>query len=331
MRADRLLMEIGLLQTEEKVTAEYLADKLEVSVRTIYRDIEALCMAGIPVIAEPGQNGGYSLPHGYKGSMYGLMHMDMYPLVLRQHGTLWKDLQLKRIDEASIKILGNAPELYKHSLLRFRERILVDQTGWFTENTSSDSFLLIRMAVMDNQSLEVKYEDASGKIREYIIEPYGMVYKAGVWYLVAYNNEKFKTYRVSRFLDVRIKEGNFERKQDFLLHEYWENSVIQYEALGEPIEVKLSVDPNFLLELPLFLGEEARKTVRLAMENINSEWYSIHWTFESLNTMTTKILSMGPNVRITEPAWAVDLIYNIIERMAKNYQRVLDEQGLDGQ
>ncbi|MDP4147163.1 MAG: WYL domain-containing protein [Bacillota bacterium] len=320
-------MEIGLLQTEEKVTAAFLADKLGVSIRTIYRDIEALCMAGIPVIAEPGLSGGYSLPQGYKASMNGLMHMDNYPLVLRQLGTLWKDLELKSIDEASLKILGNASVLHKQRLLQFRERILADQTGWFTENAQSDSFLLIRMAVMDNQSLEVVYEDASGKIREYTIEPYGLVYKAGVWYLVAHNNEKFKTYRVSRFLDVRTKDGNFVRQQNFLLDEYWKNSVIQYESLGEPIEVTLSVAPDFIREIPLYLGEEARKTVRLALQDRNSKWYTINWTFESINTMTTKILSMGPYVRITEPVSAVNLIYNIIEKTARLYQKGESKQG----
>lgn len=329
MRADRLLMELGLLQTEKKVTAESLANKLGVSVRTIYRDIEALCMAGIPVIAESGLSGGYSLPQGYKASMNGLMHMDIYPLVLRQLGTLWKDLELKSIDEASLKILGNASELHKRRLLQFRERILVDQTGWFTENAQSDSFLLIRMALMDNQQLEVVYEDASGKIREYIIEPYGLVYKAGVWYLVAYNNEKFKTYRVSRFLDVQTKGKNFERQQNFQLHEYWENSVIQYESLGEPIEVKLSVSPEFIREIPLYLGEEARKTVRLALQDEKSKWYSINWTFESINTMTSKILSMGPYVRITEPVSAVNLIYNIIEKTARLYQKDESNQVVD--
>ncbi|QSO50751.1 WYL domain-containing protein [Alicyclobacillus curvatus] len=320
MRADRLLMELGLLQTEDKVTAERMAEKLGVSIRTIYRDIESLCMAGIPVVAEPGQYGGYSLPSGYKANITGLMSTDIYPLVLRQLGSAFRDLRMRSVDDAVTKILGNVPDWQKNRLLLLRERFMVDQVGWFSDETPIGLFSSIESAVMNNQPLHAVYEDAGGKTREYVLQPYGMVYKAGVWYLVAYDNNRFKSYRLSRFLDVSVMEALFERQPDFVLHQFWENSVREYQSLNECVEVRFLVDTDFLHKLPQFLGEGARKTVHSAVPHHASGWYLMDWTFESVNTMVSQILSMGHYVQITEPAWAVSLISEIVAKTARLYE-----------
>lgn len=313
-------MELGLLQTQDKVTAEQMAEKLGVSVRTIYRDIESLCLAGIPVVAESGQFGGFSLPPGYKAAINGLMGTDIYPLVLRQLGTAFTDLRLKSVDDAIMKILGNVPEWHKNRLLRLRERFMVDQVGWFSDEMPTDLFSSIESAVMNNQPLQGAYEDAGGKTRECMLEPYGMVYKAGVWYLVAYHNNRFKSYRISRFLDVHVMEASFERQPDFMLHEFWENSVREYQSLGERVEVRFLVDQDFLQKLPQFLGEDARKTVHSVPLNHDPGWYMIDWTFESVNTMISQVLSMGHYVQITEPMWAVSLIRETLEKTARLYE-----------
>lgn len=199
MRADRLLSILLLLQTQRRLTARELAERLEVSERTIYRDMDALSGAGVPVLAQRGNKGGWMLLDSYQTNLTGLNDTEIQALFLAQPARLLADLGLRQAhDAALIKLLAALPSIQRRDAEYIRQRIHVDVPGWHPSKEESAAFPAIQEAVLSDRQLKLVYQRGDSAVVERLVDPLGLVAKGRVWYLIAGVEGELRTYRVSR-------------------------------------------------------------------------------------------------------------------------------------
>src|SRR5215212_5054303 len=196
MRADRLLSIMLLLQVHRRLTARELANRLEVSERTIHRDMDALSGAGIPVFAERGSGGGWALMEEYRTNLTGLNKEEIQALFVMNSPRLLADLGLsKASDAARIKLRAALPSMSRDDAEYARQRVHIDATGW---NRSEESILMlptIQEAIWKERKLHILYERSGCPATERLVDPLGLVAKGSVWYLVAGVEGETRSYR----------------------------------------------------------------------------------------------------------------------------------------
>ena len=228
MRADRLLSMLMLLQTRGRMTAQDLAAELEVSERTIYRDINALSTAGVPVYAERGPGGGVSLVERYRSDLTGLNKDEVQALFMLSIPPALSDLGLDReLKAAMLKLSAALPTTLRGDEQRVRQRIHIDPQPW--EQTRSENALphlqTVQQALWNDRILFVRYYAMAGQWigpLEAEIRPYGLVAKGGNWYLVGLRRDHIAVLRVDYLLEAEITADESERPQDFDLVDFWE-------------------------------------------------------------------------------------------------------------
>lgn len=223
MRADRLLSIMLLLQAQGKTTTAALAETLEVSRRTILRDIEALSIAGVPIQTESGHGGGVALDEHYRVSLTGLKEAEVRALFVSTRPGPLRDVGLGHAAEGSLlKLLAALPSLHRHEAERVQQRIHLDPAWWWHKGDTLPHLETLRSAVFDDRRVRVRYERGDSEITERTLDPYSLVAKASVWYLIARREGEFRTYRVSRFLAVEPTDERFDRDPTFHLATYWD-------------------------------------------------------------------------------------------------------------
>jgi len=231
MRADRLLSIMLILQAQGKTTTHALAEKLEVSRRTILRDIDALSIAGVPVHADAGHGGGVYLDEHYRISLTGLNEAEVRALfVASQPGPL-KDVGLGQAGEdILLKLFAALPSLHRQEAERMQQRILLDPASWWHQSETPPHLETLKAAVFDDCCVQVRYERSDGQVVERMLEPYSLVAKASVWYVIALRDGELRTYRASRFMSVNRLNKHFERDETFDLVKYWHTTVNEFIA-----------------------------------------------------------------------------------------------------
>lgn len=302
MRADRLLSLLMLLQARGRMTAEDLAIELEVSERTIYRDLEALSASGVPVITERGPGGGCMLPERYRTNLTGLTEPEVRGLFLSVAPGPLADLGLgKAIDAAMLKLSASLPTVHKRDLERVRGRIHIDAAGWLRPEEPVPHLKTIEDAVWQERRLEISYTRSNNSRIKRYVHPYGLVAKAGVWYLVALTRANVLTYRVSRIREAEMLDERFERPKDFNLAVYWEQQCHEFEANMPSYTVEVRVAPDCVSFLPTFLGEWVRGLIDNAAPPDSEGWIALTLTFESFDVARANMLAMGTGVEVLEP------------------------------
>ena len=206
-----------LLQTNGKMTASRLAEELEVSVRTIYRDIEALSGAGVPIYAEAGPGGGVRLVDGYRTRLTGLTAEEAEALALSGLPGAASELGLGTVlAAAQLKVDAALPPELRSRAVRMRERFHLDAPGWFAREEPVPHLAALSRAVWEEQRVEIRYRKREGEVKR-LLDPLGLVLKAGVWYLVALSGRtrSLRTFRVSRVLAVKDLHEECVRPEDF--------------------------------------------------------------------------------------------------------------------
>jgi len=250
MRADRLLSILMLLQSKGRMTARNLAEQLEVSERTIYRDLEALGMAGIPIYTERGPGGGCSLLDGYQTKLTGLTEIEVRALFLLTMAAPLADLGLgKVLEEALLKLTAALPASSREQVEQVHQRFHVDTTWWYHTADAQVTLQTIQQAIWQNSKLRMVYSQDNGNWCEQNIEPYGLVAKAGVWYLVSANHIGYCVYRVSRIQSIATTGEHFARATDFDLADYWSEYCTQVEHAHPQYAIPLRLAPD---EVPTF-------------------------------------------------------------------------------
>ncbi len=302
MRADRLLATLLLIQTRGKMTAGELSKELEVSERTVYRDLNALSAAGVPVYAERGPGGGVALLEGYETRLTGLKEAEVRALSqvlssLSVPGSL-VDLGLGgALESALLKLSAALPAMHRHSAQGMRGRVHLDTARWFAPKEFVPHLQTVQEAVWDERRLNLVYCADDGGVRRRVLKPYGLVAKVGVWYVVGETPRGMRVYRVSRIQEAALGEP-FERPQDFDLAEFWNAWCRDFETSRPTYPVLLRVSKEGADVLPRVLGEWAREA--LSQEDAEG-WQTLNLTFENVEQAVSLLLGLTPLVEVQEP------------------------------
>ena len=299
MRADRLLSMLMLLQTRGRMTAEELAEKLEVSPRTIYRDLDALSIAGVPVYSERGPSGGISLLEDYRTNLTGLTRDEVQALFMFTVPGLFAALKIDKTQQAAnLKLIAALPAPFQKDVEWVRQRIHLDPAGWHQPAEAMPYLSTIQEAVWQNRRLRIVYRRSDGEWVKRMVDPYGLVAKTSVWYLVAGMMRGIFTYRVSRIREVVLTGYYFERPDDFDLPAFWTKWCAEFEASHDQYEVTLRVHPE---EIPLLVqtfGEGIHTLFEQAGSPDEEGCYALSLTFESQEAACQKLLGLGTRVEV---------------------------------
>jgi predicted DNA-binding transcriptional regulator YafY len=232
MRASRLVSILLLLQARGRMTAQQLADTLEVSVRTIYRDVGSLHTAGIPLYGDAGPAGGYQLLGGYRTRLNGLTAPEAEALYLAGMPAAAAELGLGTVlASAQLKLQAALPAELRERSAALQDRFHLDAPGWYHDGDSSPHLAAVAGAVWQQRRVGVRYRRwvaPTDVTRE--LDPHGIVLKGGRWYLVARAGEDMRTYRVNQILDLAVLDGTFERQPGFSLAAYWAEGIAGFRA-----------------------------------------------------------------------------------------------------
>jgi predicted DNA-binding transcriptional regulator YafY len=326
MRADRLLSILLLLQVHRRVTARELAARLEVSPRTIHRDMEALSMAGVPVVAERGSAGGWSLVEEYRTNLTGLNKEEAQSLFLLQPARLLADLGWgKASDAALIKLLAALPAAHRYQAEYARQRIHVDLSGWHRADERITCLPVIQQAIWQERKLRFVYErGASREAACRVVDPLGLVAKGSAWYLVAAVNGVPHSYRVSRVMEATLLDEPCARPQGFDLAAFWESSTASFKANLPRYEATLRVAPEVLPRLA-FAGRFAR--VEHTGEPGTDGWVEVRVRFDVEEMAIEYALSFGPRVEVLAPESLREKVIEMARRVIDFYARPTRAEG----
>ncbi|HEY6057481.1 MAG TPA: WYL domain-containing protein, partial [Candidatus Limnocylindrales bacterium] len=244
MRASRLVNVLLLLQTRGRMTADELARELEVSARTVQRDLEALSLAGVPVYVERGRYGGARLVEGYRTRLTGLTPDEAEALFLSGLPGAAAELGLGTVlAAAQLKVLAALPPELRARASRVRERFFLDAPGWFRTPDEQPHLAVLASAAWDDRRVRIRYRRGE-EVMDRVIEPLGLVLKGGTWYAVASRDGEFRTYRVSRIEEAVPLDEHFDRPVGFDLAAHWESSAAAFEESFSRVPVTLRVAPQ---------------------------------------------------------------------------------------
>ncbi|RYY94577.1 MAG: WYL domain-containing protein, partial [Comamonadaceae bacterium] len=230
MRASRLLSIQMLLETRGRMSATELARALEISVRTLYRDIDELTTAGVPVYAERGRAGGFELLPGWKTQLTGLTSSEAEAVFLSGLAGPAADLGLgAQVQSAQLKVLASLPAQWRGQARRISSRLHLDPVEWYREADALPHLAAVATAVWEERQAEISYASWTRSAR-HTVHPLGLVLKAGVWYLVASRDGKVRTFRVSNIGDVRLLDARAMRPKKFDLAGHWAESIRRFET-----------------------------------------------------------------------------------------------------
>lgn len=295
MRADRLISIISILQLHKKIKAKDLAGKLEVSVRTIYRDVDTLSSMGVPVIADQGHDGGIKLLGDYKTDLTGLNDKELQYLFLPQPQKVLKDLNIENLSHNSLlKLIGSTSKQQLELIENMQNYLYIDMYSW-NEINSTDRNILnqLQKSIWASSEISINYSKATGE-KQVSINPLGLVNKKGVWYLIAVDNV-IKTYRVSSIKSVTINNKPFKRPNNFNLVEYWNDSTSKF--MKKIPKYRLSIKTN----LNTFSHIKNRKFINIIEESCEDDSFSVVLEFNAKWQAVEFAMGYGDNVKVIEP------------------------------
>ncbi|MGW1050232.1 helix-turn-helix transcriptional regulator [Streptomyces sp. NPDC002521] len=299
MKSDRLLSILLLLQTRGRVPAPELADRLDVSVRTIYRDVEALSAAGVPVYAERGRHGGIELLAGFRTDVTGLTADESRALFILAaqgaHAALGLDAAL---GSALRKVMAALPAPHRPAAEVTSRRILVDATRWKSGPRQAVDLDVLQDAVFSDRRLKLRYRHSGEREpRTYTVDPYGLVAKAGVWYLVADRRGAPQLFRADRIRSARPLEEPVRRRPGVELADAWEVLRRQVEEREGGIEVTVRVRRE---RLDMFRRVAAAHLAAPPDDDGESEWIIVRLAYPVLAAVR-QLLAFSDRVEVLDP------------------------------
>ena len=299
MKSDRLLSILLLLQTRGRVPAHELADRLEVSVRTVYRDVEALSAAGVPVYAERGRHGGIELLAGFRTDVTGLTADESRALFILAaqgvHAALGLDAAL---GSALRKVMAALPAPHRPAAEVTSRRILVDATRWKGGPQRTVDLAALQDAVFADRRLRLRYRHSGEREpRTYTVDPYGLVAKAGVWYLVADRRGKPQLFRADRVRSATVLADPVRRRAGVELADVWQVLRRQVEERPGGIDVTVRVRRD---RLDMFLRLNAGELAGLPEDDGSGEWVTARLSYGDLREARA-LLSFSDRVEVLSP------------------------------
>jgi predicted DNA-binding transcriptional regulator YafY len=311
-----------LLQTRGQMTADELAVELEVSVRTIYRDVGSLQAAGIPLYGDAGPAGGYQLVAGYRTRLTGMTAAEAEALALAGIPGPAADLGLGGVlAAAQLKLDAALPAEMRARAALVRERFHLDAPGWYHDGDSVPYLSEIAGSVWRQQRIDVRYRrwraptDVTRRL-----DPHGIVLKAGKWYLVARDHRGMRTYRINQILDLAVLEEPFERTEDFDLAAYWTAGISEFRAGLHQGTATIRISPaGRERATALFNAETIRALSATASPPDQDGWVTAVVPIESMENAQSEFLRLGADVEIIEPAELRARISGVARGLATMY------------
>ena len=248
MKADRLISILMLLKVHKQLTAKDLAKRLEVSVRTIYRDIESLSSLGIPIFTDRGTNGGIKLLGDYQTSLSGLNKDELYSLFIPTGDKVLDDLGIGKLkDSTMIKLLGDSSTYQINEIKNIQDYIFIDMYTWGENPLKVDTAILsiLKEGIWNSKVLNIAYKKIN-ETKNVLLNPLGLVCKRGIWYLIGENNEIIKTYKVSNIESALLTDILFDRPKDFNLEKYWKSSTSNFKSSIPKHTFTFKVNPSIV-------------------------------------------------------------------------------------
>ncbi|MED7948604.1 WYL domain-containing protein [Streptomyces sp. BE303] len=340
MRADRLLALLLLLQNRGRTTAGELAAELEVSVRTVYRDVEALAASGVPVVADRGPEGGYRLMDGYRTRLTGLTDAEADALFLTGAPGPARELGLGAVlATAQLKLQAALPAELAERTRRVQDRFHLDTPAWFRDADPVALLAPVARAVWDRRVVRVHYRRWRGEVHR-VLHPLGLVLKGGIWYLVARTApavavapapaapavadsaapaESVRTYRVSRLLAVDVTAETFERPAGFDLAAHWEENSRRLTAALHQQTAHLRVSPEARRLLPMRFGAAGARALATAGPPDAEGWTEVRLSVESTAVAVGDLLRLGPEAEVLGPPDLRSAVARAVTALARRY------------
>ncbi|MGP3985730.1 helix-turn-helix transcriptional regulator [Streptomyces sp. 3N207] len=357
MRADRLLSLLLLLQHRGRMTAPELAAELGISVRTVYRDIEALSGSGVPVYADRGPAGGYRLMAGYRTRLTGLTDTEAGSLFLSGLPGPAQDLGLGAVlTTAQLKVRAALPAPLAEHSRRIQDRFHLDAPGWFRDADPVPYLPQVARAVWEQRVLQVRYQRWRGEVRREL-RPLGIVLKGGIWYAVAVAADPdgdggaagredavggeacirgdagirgdadaarpgegaVRTFRISRLVGVDAGEGTFERPAGFDLAAYWEASARRLEAMLRQDVARVRLSPSGRRLLPAKFGTSGERALESAGPADAAGWVEVELAVESQQVAVSDLLSLGAEAEVVGPPALREAVIDAVHALSARY------------
>ncbi|MBO8194481.1 WYL domain-containing protein [Streptomyces oryzae] len=326
MRADRLLSLLLLLQNRGRMTAPQLAAELDVSVRTVYRDIEALSGSGVPVHADRGPAGGYRLMAGYRTRLTGLTDSEAGSLFLSGLPGPAQELGLGAVlTTAQLKVRAALPAPLAEQSRRIQDRFHLDAPGWFRDAEPVPFLPQVARAVWEQRVLRVRYQRWRGEVQREL-RPLGIVLKGGIWYAVAVaatqeadGEDAVRTYRISRLVEVSAHEETFDRPAGFDLAAYWAESARRLEAMLRQEVARVRLSPQAQRLLPAKFGTTGEQALEDAGPADEAGWVEVELAVESQPVAVSDLLSLGGEAEVVGPPQLRAAMIEAVASLAARY------------
>lgn len=311
MRIHRLIGIILLIQSRGIVKAKELARALETSERTIYRDIDVLCEAGLPIRSMHGPSGGFSFMEEYKINVNNLRCNDVINLLLCGMGVRPEEYTENAValKNAIVKLENSVPDEYKPDIKKAKERFYFDSNPWWREVSVNKNLDVIRKAVWQLNKLNIRYVKYNGEKSERIIRPYGLIVKESEWYLVAYcekRNEE-RIFKCDRIDEVETINEIFKIPADFCLETFWMENVKIFKE--QAINRSRKKYRNYSVKIRVKNEKKDLLQGFEILDHFQGEGYH-YYILDMINfyTACTVLFPLGDRVEIIEPIEIRDYI-----------------------
>ncbi|MDG5804185.1 WYL domain-containing protein [Streptomyces ossamyceticus] len=339
MRAARLIKMVLLLQSRPSMTAAELARELEVSERTVTRDAQALSEAGVPVYADRGRAGGYRLIGGYRTRLTGLARSEAEALFLSGVPGALREMGLEDAASAArLKVSAALLPSLRDASRTASQRFHLDAPSWFKEPKTPELLPVVADAVWDDRRITARYRRGDTEV-ERRLEPYGLVLKAGIWYLCARVTDSaapsvpgartdtgsgtrsapFRTYRIDRFSTVETEDARFTRDEDFDLPAYWDHQAERFARSILHAEVVVRLSPEGVRRLPHVVDPVPARDALAATDGAPDAhgWTTVTLRVESEDVARTQLTALGAEVEVLAPE-------NLRSRFAEDARRLAE-------
>lgn len=344
MRASRLLSLLMLLQSRGRVSAQALAEALEVSVRTIHRDVDELSAAGVPIWADRGRLGGFQLQAGWRTRVDGLTAPEAQAMFLGGLPGPAAELGLgEAMASAQLKLLAALPDGWREDARRVSARFHLDPLDWYRGPSATDHLPAIARAVWSERRIAIRYESWK-EVVDRRVDPLGLVLKAGVWYLAARagtgttpglavpsgsagaaaarSSASVRTYRLSSILALEVQDEPFERPPDFDLAAWWQASTRRFEDELARGEARLRVSSAGMKSLLRDFGTAVARAAEESAGRVDAKgWRGVTIPIESIAHAAGQLLRLGAQAKVIEPAALRRELLGRVDQIAALYRR----------
>jgi len=310
MRLYRLLAIVMLLVNRDKINAQDLAQYFEVSTRTIYRDLDTINEAGIPVISHQGADGGFSIMDNFKMDKNILTPEEILSIISALEG-INSTLDDRKIKDITLK-MRSLFEGYNQAD-EIPEEIIIDLTPWENNQEIQERLSLLKKAIKEKRTVQINYLNSGKEELKRVVEPLSLVLKGNIWYLYAYCRLRndYRIFRITRMENIVVQAGKFSRKEKTFAEFEEENN---WGKNLKPVKLTLKFQPRALLRVQDYFSKEQKQINDDGSITVNLTWPEDDWVYGFL-------LSFGDDVEVLEPAYIRNIISNMAQKMVKIYSQ----------